>query len=195
MASCVAESDDISSSSRTAVPDTDVFITGEVSVLLVRVSEPVNETRLASAGVWLIHLELELSYARTSLSATDVIVTSVISSKVSRFVNAVASKLPDASNDNILLARSAADVVISDVVMLLVFDTLNDLSTALLTSWICICRLSKLSSKPSALNGSFSIRSVPCVLVVFLIKNNVSPDAGAVPIVTVPPESPANATV
>ena len=92
--------------------------------------------------------------------------------------SAIVVKSPEVSNPNALLALSVALEVNSDDVIVLVLDTLKDLSTCSCISCIAARFLSKALSTESAVNGSFSTKSSVCVCVVALLITTVSVAVG-----------------
>ena len=112
--------------------------------------------------------------------------------------SATVVKSPDESNPNVLLALVAALSVNSDDDIVLVLDTLNDLSTCSCSSCIAAKFLSNAPSTESAVNGSFSTKSSVCVCVVDLLITTVSVAVGICPDskTTLPPVAfPAPVTV
>ena len=108
----------------------------------------------------------------------------------------VTERSPELSNANTLLARSVAEIVKSVVVIVLAFDALIDRPIS--SSCVCTMKvsLSKLASKLPAGKGSFGTKSKPCKLGCTRRIVRVVPLAGAVPIVTLPPDaSPTPLTV
>ena len=98
------------------------------------------------------------------------------------------SVLPSDEKPSKREARSDALSVNSGVVMLFVLLTLKDRCTSSSSSCTVWVSLSKLSSNESDRNGSFSTRSSDCVRAVSRRITTVSPDAGAVTKVTLPPD-------
>ena len=112
--------------------------------------------------------------------------------------SATVVKSPDESNPSVLPALVVALSTNSDDDIVLVLDTLNDLSTCSCNSCIAARFLSNAPSTESAVNGSFSTKSSVCVCVVFLLITTVSVDVGICPDskTTLPPVAfPAPVTV
>ena len=91
------------------------------------------------------------------------------------------------SKPKVLDALLVALSVNSDEVIVLLLETLNDLSICSCSSWAIDKFLSKAVSKELAGKLSFSIKSKACVCLVYLLKTTVSVERGAVTKVTVPP--------
>ena len=112
--------------------------------------------------------------------------------------SAIVVRSPEPSKPNALFALVVASSVNSAELIVLVLDTLKDLSTSSCISWPIDKFLSNAPSTLSAVNGSFSTKSNVCVRVVTRLNITVSPDAGVLPDVkvTFPPVAvPALLTV